>query len=88
MLRYSECTDPELADLLKSGDSLAFTEIYNRYSNKLTAIAYNYTRDKSSAKEIVQELFVGIWNRRESIDIQNLNAYLGTRCKVRGIQTG
>lgn len=81
MRNYSSYNEKELTDLLRSGDTFAFTEIYNRYWNKLTAVAYNYTRDKSSAKEIVQELFVGVWNRRETLHIQNLDAYLGTAAK-------
>lgn len=74
-------TDEQLVDLLKSGHSGAFTEIYDRYWNKLTAVAYNYTRDKSQSKEIVQELFIGVWKRRKDVEIQNLNAYLSTAVK-------
>lgn len=81
MIAYSSYTDIELTDLLKSGDHTAFNEIYHRYWNKLLAIAYNHTKDKSSAKEIVQELFVSLWNRRDNIDIKSLNCYMATAIK-------
>ncbi len=81
VIAYKERTDIQLTDLLRSGDHVAFTEIYNRYWNKLTAIAYNHTKDKSAAKEIVQELFVGLWNRKDILDIKTLNGYLATAVK-------
>jgi RNA polymerase sigma-70 factor (family 1) len=78
---YSAHTDLELIDLLKSSDHFAFTEIYNRYWDKLVAISYNHTREKFAAKEIVQDLFVGIWNRRTHIEIHHLSGYLATAVK-------
>ncbi len=81
MTRYDKLSDLELTALLKQDDHFAFTEIYNRYWNKLLAIAYNHTKDKSSAKEIVQELFVGLWNRKNNLSIQSLSAYLATAVK-------
>ncbi|MDP9078898.1 MAG: RNA polymerase sigma-70 factor [Bacteroidota bacterium] len=81
MSRYNELSDEELIGLLRKDDHAAFTEIYNRYWNKLMAIAYNHTKDKSSAKEIVQELFVGLWNRKNALSIKSLNGYLATAVK-------
>lgn len=74
-------SDAELLDLLRSGDDNAFTKIYDRYWNKLMAIAYNHTRDKSAAKEIVQELFVGLWKRKDNLEIGALSSYLATAVK-------
>jgi len=73
--------DHELLSLLKGGDRNAFTTLYNRYWDKLLAIAYNHTRDKQSAEEIVQNLFVGLWNRREDLVIENPANYLATAVK-------
>jgi RNA polymerase sigma-70 factor (family 1) len=81
MAQFSSLPDAELMDLLKSGDHDAFTALYNKYWDRLLAIAYNHTRDKSAAKEIVQNLFVGLWNRRESLKIDNVGNYLATATK-------
>ncbi len=78
MAPFQTLNDQELIVFMRQGDERAFTEIYNRYWNKLTAIAYNLMRDKSSAKEIVQDMFVGVWNRRDSLEINNLSGYLAT----------
>lgn len=81
MKGYGTYTDVDLLDLMKSGDHGAFTVLYNRYWDKLLAIAYNHTRDKSSAKEIVQNLFVGLWNRRKDLNISSPANYLATAIK-------
>jgi len=78
MAPFQSLSDQELTLLLRQGNEHAFTAIYNRYWNKLTAIAYNLLRDKSSAKEIVQDLFVSVWNRKEKLEINNLSGYLAT----------
>lgn len=71
-------TDDQLVFSLKQGEEGAFTEIYSRYSAKLLAIAFNYCRHPNLAEEIVQEIFMSLWERRKSLEIKSLNAYLGT----------
>ncbi len=72
-------SDTELVDLLKSGDQLAYTEIYDRYILILLNHAYNKTRDREEAKDIVHEVFTTLWARRENFNCQsNLSGYLYT----------
>jgi RNA polymerase sigma-70 factor (family 1) len=80
-------TDGELIGLISTGDKAAFTEIYNRYWKKTLAIAYNHTKDKSAAEEIVQEIFIGLWNRRAKIDIRVPAHYLATAAKFAVFKT-
>jgi RNA polymerase sigma-70 factor (ECF subfamily) len=68
--------DTELADLLKIGDESAFTEIYNRYWDKLFFIAHKLLKDAEGAEEIVQEVFLTLWKKKEMLDIQSLTQYL------------
>ena len=81
MAARGSLSDHDLMDLIRSGDHAAFTALYNRYWDKLLAIAYNHTRDQSSAKEVVQNLFIGLWNRRANLDIGNPAHYLATATK-------
>jgi RNA polymerase sigma-70 factor (ECF subfamily) len=81
MPRYNSLNDIDLIDLLKTSDQQAFTEIYNRYWKRLLAIAYNHTKDKSSAEEIVQLVFISLWNRRNKIEIKSVGNYLATATK-------
>jgi RNA polymerase sigma-70 factor (ECF subfamily) len=73
--------DNDLQLLLTQGDQRAFTEIYHRYWDKLLAIAYNHTRDRSLAEDIVQNLFIYLWERRNNLEIDNLDHYLATAVK-------
>ncbi|TYR34509.1 RNA polymerase sigma-70 factor [Sphingobacterium phlebotomi] len=81
MNRYALSSDTELTVLLKQGDEVAYTEIYNRYSRKLMAMGYNYAKDSTLAEEIVQEVFIQLWEKRRNVDINTLSAYLATAIK-------
>jgi hypothetical protein len=62
---------------LKEGDEKAFERIYNHYWQKLFSVAYNYTRSRETAQEIVQEVFVNLWLHREERTLRSgLQAYL------------
>ena len=81
MLPYKGYSDQELIQLLKEGDQNAFTEIYHRYWKKLLLIAYNLSKRSDHAKDIVHEVFMSLWERRSTIDIQNPSAFLATSVK-------
>ncbi|WP_316839698.1 RNA polymerase sigma-70 factor [Pedobacter gandavensis] len=78
---YHNFSDQELLEELRLGNRLAFTELFNRYWKKLLAVSYNYTKDHSAAEEIVQEVFIGLWNRRAILEIKILENYLATAVK-------
>ncbi len=80
-MNLSALKDDELLTLVRDGNHLAFTEIYNRYWRKLLAIAINHTRDKSAAEEIVQNIFINFWNRHLDLKIDALDRYLATAVK-------
>lgn len=73
--------DEQLVSALQMGDATAMTEIYDRYWRKLLAIAYNHTKDKSTSQEIVQEVLIKLWDRREDVRIDSLPNYLATAVK-------
>ncbi|MDJ1504415.1 RNA polymerase sigma factor [Xanthocytophaga agilis] len=69
--------DEVLFQHLQNGDSDAFAELYRRYVKVLYNYAYRLSGSKDKAQDAVQDTFVEIWNRRESIGkIQNAKAYL------------
>lgn len=80
-MRLNDLDDIQLMELLRAGSEPAFTEIYNRYWEKLLGIAYGHTKDKSTAEEILQEVFLSLWNRKEVIEVQSLQGYLATAVK-------
>lgn len=78
---YDNFSDQELLTELRLSNKSAFTVLFNRYWKKLLAISYNYTKDRSAAEEIVQEVFIGLWNRKNELQIKTLEHYLATAVK-------
>jgi len=84
MIIYISLADAELADLLKSDDTVAFTELYNRYIGLLIIYARKITMDDDIAKDIVQELFVKIWDKRHSLNYtSSFSSYLYTSVRYK-----
>jgi RNA polymerase sigma-70 factor (family 1) len=81
---YDSYSDNELINLLKEGDLKAFTAIHDRYYNVLYRHAYSRIPDREDVKDILQEIFIFLWNNRESLDFSSsLSAYLCTAVRNR-----
>lgn len=58
-------------------DELFFRGLYKEYFHKAVYYANQYLNDYEASKEIVQEAFLTLWERREVLDFnQNIGAYL------------
>jgi len=69
--------DAVLLPAIARGDKNAFEQLYHNYWHHLFLAAYNVLKDKAVCEDIVQEVFLQVWNRRESIRIESsLEAYL------------
>jgi RNA polymerase sigma-70 factor (ECF subfamily) len=69
--------DVQLIDRLKSGDESALTAIYKKYWQQLFLSAYNVLKDRQACEDVIQELFIKLWNSRNNIEIAvSLKAYL------------
>lgn len=75
--------DAELLQLLRKGDKVAFEEIYNCYRTKLYRAAQSKVRTEENAMEIVQDVFLDLWLRREQVQINDLERYLFSAIKYR-----
>ncbi|MBN9384048.1 MAG: sigma-70 family RNA polymerase sigma factor [Chitinophagaceae bacterium] len=85
MTVYTSYTDLQLLQSLRQSDEGAFTELYNRYWERLYRSAYRKLTDKEQAKEIVHDVLVDIWRRREDLSIEYLPAYLEKAVRFRTI---
>jgi len=81
MTGYDTLTDHELTELLRQGDELAFSRIYDRYWQPAFQACYNRLRDRERCKDIIQNIFTSLWDRRTVVQITNLPAYLHTAVK-------
>lgn len=74
-----------IADL-KKGSKEAFGEIYRLYAGRLLAYCTQYTKCREDAEEIVQDVFVALWNSRQTIrQEETLRSLLFTISKHRVI---
>ena len=78
---YNSVDDNELITLLRVGNEEAFTEIYNRYWQTLYFIAHKLLKCSVKSEEVVQEAFITLWEKRESLDIQCLSVYLASMAR-------
>lgn len=79
MAAYSTYSDRQLLDFLKVGDQLAFTEIFDRYNALLFSHADRKLQDQEDARDVVQDVFVKLWEKQTEIQINtNLSGYLYT----------
>lgn len=77
MERKEEQEEQEVIQRWKSGDSTAFTAIFNKHYKMLCRSAYFVLGDHYIAEDVVQEFFISFWNKRQSINIStNLKGYL------------
>lgn len=60
---------------LNSGKKRAFEALFKLYYEKLLFIASSYTLNKEDAEEIVQDVFVKVWEKRANITT-NVNGYI------------
>ncbi len=71
MEKYASIDDVELIQCLKEkGDRAAFEELYNRYWKKLLVQALIKLKSEAEAEEVVQDVFMGLWERRGAIEIR------------------
>jgi RNA polymerase sigma-70 factor (ECF subfamily) len=62
---------------LKKGEKEAFQELFNLYAPKIHRFAIAYLKDMANAEELVQDVFMKIWEKRENLDpAQNIKAYI------------
>ena len=85
MVVYSNLSDQELAGLLRSqSDQRAFSELYTRYKGVLHGHAYKKLGNLEEARDLIQELFSALWNKRDALpDTHNLSGYLYTTLRNR-----
>lgn len=80
---YQMWPDATLLEQLRLDDRKAFELLYNKYSDKLFYAAYNLFRDKDVCQDLVQELFIDLWTKRQTLNITSIEWYLRVAIKNR-----
>jgi RNA polymerase sigma-70 factor (family 1) len=64
-------------------DRKTFEEVYNLYWEKIYAICYNNIKETEPAREMVQDIFKSLWERRTELKIENIQHYLVRSAKYK-----
>ncbi|TDQ80200.1 RNA polymerase sigma factor [Sphingobacterium yanglingense] len=76
---FQEANQLLLFERIKNGDERSFKLLYDLYWEPLYIHALIMIEDEDLAKDIIQELFIQLWDKKEKIDIrQSLKSYLYT----------
>lgn len=74
-----ENSHQNLVKLLQKGNVAAFDSLFEVYSSRLYAFALKYLKNESDAQELVQEVFVKVWENRKALKSElSFKSYLFT----------
>lgn len=78
--------EPELIQSIQRGDKETFAELYKAYFSGLCNFAHRYIDQPTICEELVQDLFLSIWKRREEWDPQgSVRSYLFKAARNRSL---
>ena len=69
--------DDQLFVRIRNNDYFSFNQVFHKYYGRLCAYSFRYTSNREASEDIVQELFLKLWdNRKKLIVREKLGAYL------------
>lgn len=77
----NQYSDANLWLRVKNNDQEAFKEIFERYNALLYSHVVNKLDDADEARDMVQDIFIALWERRSAIEEINLAGYLFTTAR-------
>ncbi len=77
MLTVTKYDEKALLALVAKGDRQAFKQLYTSHLNNLYRSVFLFTKSKEETEEILQEIFIKIWENREKLsEVDSLKNYL------------
>jgi len=72
-----DISDQNILDKFSAGDEKAIELLFNKYYKYLCACVYKLIKDSNTAEDIVQEVFMELWKKREKLNINiSIKAYM------------
>lgn len=82
MKKHNYISEADWIFALKEGNLKAFSELFDRYGKRLYHFSMGYLKSVEDAEEIVQDVFLKIWNIREELLVdKSFDSYLFTIAK-------
>lgn len=73
---HLEADERELWEAIKFGNQKAFKILFDRYFPSLIATASYYLQDENECENLVQDIFLNIWLKKEVLEIRDFKSYL------------
>jgi RNA polymerase sigma-70 factor (ECF subfamily) len=67
----NDISDNILAARIRQNDKNAFKTLYDRYSRKIYFFSLKHLNNASEAEELVQSVFINVWENRRSLNPDN-----------------
>lgn len=64
----AKLSDRQLANQIKKGQTHAFDQLFERYSQRLYRFSKSLLKNHEDSEEVVQEVFFRIWKKRDELD--------------------
>ena len=82
VINKKQLPESDLVHDIQLGDRFAFRELYKRFYKKLYFIALRYLKHREMAEDAVQDVFVNLWIKKETLNVTiSLNAFMATCLK-------
>lgn len=69
-------SDTILLNRMREGDSASFNTLFDRYWEMLYSTVFSVCSDREVCSEIVHDIFLNIWLKREKLQIESFKAYI------------
>ncbi len=77
----NEPTDAELWSAICLDDEKAFDALFERYWTLIYNTAFAYLKDEDTAAQIVHDIFLNLWRKRQVYQIVQFKSYLSTAAR-------
>src|SRR5690242_9198712 len=79
--------DMRLVARIRAGDQQAMSELYDRYSKVVYAVALRVLQDTTAAEDVLQDVFLQLWRNPDAFDASrgSLGAWLAVITRHRSI---
>ena len=75
MLKTIKYTEQELLEGLRQHDQQSYSYLYDNYSSALFTVIFNIVSMQELAEEVLQEVFLKIWQNIDSYDVRKGRLY-------------
>ncbi len=77
MKQYQNLSDKKLVYLIANEDKTAYQKLFEEYAPRIYSFSLKYLNNKSDAEELVQDVFLKIWEKRKTLDASlNIKAFI------------